>query len=80
MGHNILLIAAKERERAAMLRLAGEIVEVAGKRGRALSPGEDAIAVQLVKKAQALEREINRLQGDRQSATPKNSLTRAMPK
>ena len=64
MGHNIL-IAAKARERAAMLRLAGEIVEVAGRRGRTLSPGEDAIAVQLVKKAQALEREINRLQLDR---------------
>jgi hypothetical protein len=64
MGLNIL-IAAKERERAAMLRLAGEIVEVAGRRGRALSLGEDAIAVQLVKKAQALEREINRLQWDR---------------
>ena len=63
MGHN-LLIAAKKRERVAMLRLAGEIVEVAGRRGRALSPGEDAIAVQLVKKAEALEREINRLQCD----------------
>jgi hypothetical protein len=34
--------------------------------GDAPFPGEDAIAVQLVKKAQALEREINRLQGDRQ--------------
>jgi hypothetical protein len=68
MGHNIL-IAAKERERAAMLRLAGEIVEVAGRRGRALSPGEDAIAVQLVKKAQALEREIIRLQWDRRALT-----------
>ena len=68
MGHNIL-IAAKERERAAMLRLAGEIVEVAGRRGRALSPGEDAIAVQLVKKAQALEREIVRLQWDRRALT-----------
>jgi len=64
MGHNII-IAAKERERVALLRLAGEIVEAAGRRGRALSPGEDAIAVQLVKKAQALEREINRLQSDR---------------
>ena len=68
MGHNIL-IAAKERERAAMLRLAGEIVEVAGRRGRALTPGEDAIVVQLVKKAQALEREIIRLQWDRRALT-----------
>ena len=68
MGHNIL-IAAKERERTAMLRLAGEIVEVAGRRGRALSPGEDAIAVQLVKKAQPLEREIVRQQWDRRALT-----------
>jgi hypothetical protein len=52
-----------------MLRLAGEIVEVAGRRDRALSPGEDAIAVQLVKKAQALEREIVRLQWDRRALT-----------
>ena len=42
MGHNIV-IAYKERERAALLRQAREIVEAGGRRGRPLSLGEDAM-------------------------------------
>ena len=53
MGHNIL-IAYKQRERAALLRLARDIVAAGDRRGRPLSPGEDAMVVEFVKQAQAL--------------------------
>jgi hypothetical protein len=69
MGHKVV-IAEKERERAALLRLAGEIVDTGDRRGRPLSRGEDAIVVELVKKAQLLEHEINRLQLDRRRVNP----------
>ena len=61
MGHNVL-IALKERERAALLRLAGEMVASGERRGNPLSRGEDGMVVELVKKAQLLEHEIRRLQ------------------
>jgi hypothetical protein len=69
MGHNIL-IAHKERERTALLRLAREIVEAGDRRGRPLSPGEDGMVTEFVKQAQALEHEINLLRRDQQRATP----------
>jgi hypothetical protein len=67
MGYDIL-IAYKERERAALLRLASEVVEVGESRGCPLSPGEDAMVVELVRQAQALEHEISRLQIDQRRA------------
>jgi hypothetical protein len=63
MGHNIL-VAQKERERTALLRLARDIVQAGERRNRPLSPGEDAMVVELVKKAQAMEHEITRLRKD----------------
>ena len=69
MGHNIL-IAHKQRERAALLRLARDIVEAGDRRGRPLSPGEDAMVVEFVKQAQALEHEINLLQRDQRRVIP----------
>jgi len=69
MGHNIL-IAHKERERTALLRLAADIVETSDRRGRPLSPGEDAMVTELVKQAQALEHEIARLQKDQRRVIP----------
>ena len=69
MGHNIL-IAYKERERVAFLRLAGDIVETGDRRGRPLSPGEDAMVVELLEKAQTLEGEITRLKGDQRRVIP----------
>ena len=71
MGHNII-IAYKQRERAARLRLASDIVEAGERRGCPLSPREDAIVVELVKQAQVLEREIDRLQRDQRRAIPSN--------
>jgi len=69
VGHNVV-IAYKERERAALLRGAADIVEAGELRNRPLSPGEDAIVVELLKKAQALEREITLLQRDRRRVIP----------
>jgi hypothetical protein len=71
MGHNIL-IAHKEREHDALLRLAREIVEVGDRRGRPLSPGEDAMVTEFVKKAQTLEHEISVLRRDQRRAIPSN--------
>ena len=69
MGHHIL-IARKERERAALLQRARGIVEAGDGEGRSLAPGEDAMVVKFVKQSQALEHEIHLLQRDRQRATP----------
>jgi hypothetical protein len=69
MGHDIL-IAHKERERAALLRLARDIVEAGGRRGRPLSLGEDAMVAEFLKQAQALEHEINLLRRDQRRAIP----------
>ena len=69
MGHNIL-ITQKERERAALLQLARDIVTAGETRGRPLSPGGDAIVTQFVKQAQALEHEITLLQKDRRRVIP----------
>ena len=69
MGHSVL-IALKERERAALLRLAGEIVDSGERRGSPLSRGEDAMVVELVKKAHLLEREMKRLQLDQRRVIP----------
>ena len=69
MGHHII-IAHKERERAALLQLVREIVAAADQTGRLLSPGEDAMVTEFVSKAQALEREINHLQRDQKRAIP----------
>ena len=69
MGHDIL-IAHKERERAALLRLAHDIVEAGEKRGRPLSHGEDEMVTGFVKQAQALEHEISALQRDQKRAIP----------
>jgi hypothetical protein len=73
MGQEVV-IAEKERERAALLRLAGEIVDTGDRRGRPLSRGEDAVVVELVKKAQLLEHEINRLQLDRRWVNPSEHI------
>ena len=48
MGHNILIVH-KQRERAALLRLARDIVVAGDRRGRPLSPGEDAMVVEFGK-------------------------------
>ena len=69
MGHHIL-IAVKGRERAALLRLAGEMIKTEQQRNRPQSPGEDAMILELVKKAQALEHEITFLQKDRRRSIP----------
>lgn len=69
MGHNIL-IAHKERERAALLQLAREIVEAGSRRGSPLSLGEDGMVAEFVKQAQALEHEISLLRRDQQRAIP----------
>jgi hypothetical protein len=69
MGHNVA-IAHRERERAALLRLAADIVEAGKRRNRPLSHGEDAMVVELVKRAQALEHEVNRLQRDQRRVIP----------
>ncbi len=69
MGHTIL-IAQKEREHAALLRLARDIVEASNARGCPLSQGEDRMVTEFVKQAQALEHEIQLLQKDRQRAIP----------
>jgi hypothetical protein len=71
MGHNIL-IAHKERERAALLRLAHDIIEAGENRGRPLSPGEDAMVTGFVKQAQALEHEIGLLKRDQRRSIPSN--------
>jgi hypothetical protein len=73
MGHNIL-IAYKQRERAALLRLARDIVVAGDRRGRPLSPGEDAMVVEFVKQAQALEHEIDLLQRDQRRVIPSKHL------
>jgi hypothetical protein len=59
-----IVIAYKTRERDALLRLAGYIVEAGSHRGRSLSRGEDAMVTGLTKRARALEDEIQRLQRD----------------
>ena len=69
MGHNIL-IAHKQRERAALLRLARDIVAASDRRGRPLSPGEDAMVVEFVKQAQALEHEIDLLKRGQRRVIP----------
>ena len=69
MGHNIL-IAQNERERAALLQQARDMVEAGEREGRSLSLGEDAMVVEFLKQAQALEHEIQLLQRDRQRAIP----------
>jgi hypothetical protein len=69
MGHSVL-IAVKERECAALLRLAGEMVAASERRGSPLSRGEDAMVVELVKKAHLLEREVKRLQLDQRRVIP----------
>jgi hypothetical protein len=69
MGHNIL-IAHKQRESAALLQLARDIVEAGDRRGRPLSPGEDAMVVEFVKQARALEHEIDLLQRDQRRVIP----------
>jgi hypothetical protein len=73
MGHNIL-VAHKQRERAALLQLAREIVEAGDRRGHPLSPGEDALVVEFVKQARALEREIDLLQRDQRRIIPSKHL------
>jgi hypothetical protein len=69
MGHNIL-INHKEREHDAVLQLARDIVEAGERRGRPLSPGEDAMVTEFVKQAQALEHEISLLRRDQRRAIP----------
>ncbi len=64
------MIAVKERERAALLRLAGEMVAAGERRGSPFSRGEDAMVVELVRKAQLLEREIKHLQLDQRRVIP----------
>jgi hypothetical protein len=69
MGHKIL-IAQKVRECAALLQQARVIVEVGQREGRSLSSREDAAAAELLKRAQALEHEIQVLHRDRQRLIP----------
>ena len=69
MGHKVL-VAYKERERAALLRQAAEMVEAGERRNRPLSLGEDAMVVEFLKKAQALEHEITLLQRDQRRVNP----------
>ena len=69
MGHNIL-IAQKERECAALFQQARDIVEAGVGEGRSLSPREDAMAVEFLKRAQVLEHEIRVLQRDRPRLIP----------
>lgn len=69
MEHNIL-VAYRERGRAGLLRLAADIVETGERRNSPLSPGEHAMVLELVKKAQALEHEIIRLQKNALRAFP----------
>jgi len=69
MGHTVL-IAHKERERAALQELARDIVEAVESKGRSLSPGEDAMVTEFLKQAQALQHEIDLLQRDRKRAIP----------
>jgi hypothetical protein len=73
MGHNILIVR-KERERAALLRQTRDIVEAGERRGDSLSPGEDAMVVKLVKRAQALEHEVDLLQRDQRRVMPSKHL------
>ena len=69
MGHNIL-IAQKEREHNALLRMARDIVEAGERRGHPLSVGEDGMVTDLVKQAQALEHEISLLRRDQRRVIP----------
>ena len=69
MGHHIL-ITHKEREHDALLRLARDIVEAGERRGRPLSPGEDAMVTEFLKQAQVLEHEISLLRRDQRKAIP----------
>jgi hypothetical protein len=69
MGHDVI-IAQKERERAALLRLARDIVEAGARRGCPLSLGEDGMVTELVRQAQALEHEIDLLRKDRRRVIP----------
>jgi hypothetical protein len=69
MGHNFL-IAHKEQERTALLRLARDIVEAGGRKGRPLSLGEDAMVAEFAKQAQALEHEISLLRRDQRRVIP----------
>jgi hypothetical protein len=66
MGHD-LVIATKERDRAALLKEAARIVDTADKQGKPLTESEDACVVELVKRAQELETEIGRLSRDRKN-------------
>jgi hypothetical protein len=69
MGHTIL-IAQKERERAALLQLAHDLLQAGESTGSPLSPEEDARVTDYVKRAQALEHEIGLLQRDRKKTIP----------
>jgi hypothetical protein len=73
MGHRVI-IAQKERERAGMLKLAREMVVAVEQRHRRLSPGEDAMIIEILKKARTLEDEIDRLQKDRRRLNPSKHL------
>ena len=70
MAHQIL-IDYKTREREALITLAKEMVAAAEQRNRPLSPGEDGIVLELLRKARVLEQEIDHLQRDRQRLNPK---------
>ena len=76
MGDSIMIVH-KEQERVSLLRLAKTIVGTARGRGRNLSQGEDAMVVELMKQAQALELEISRLQGI--SASPVRAVPGSLP-
>lgn len=69
VGHNKLIVY-KERERDALLKQAGNMIEESERRGRPLSIGEDSMVLVFVKKAQALEHEITSLHKGRRRAVP----------
>jgi len=62
-----VLLAYKTRERDALLILASDIVAAVKQRSRALTRGEDAMVAEFKRKAQALDQEIQSLQGDASS-------------
>lgn len=80
MKHRIQ-IEYKERERDALKKLAREIVEIAEQRDRALSPGEDGMVLELLRKASVLEQELAHLSSVQQHQPPESgdgSEARAM--
>lgn len=74
MEHRIQ-IEYKERERDALQRLAKEIVETAEQCSRALSPGEDGMVLELLRKASVLEHEIAHLRRVQQHMPPEPGLS-----